>query len=378
MADWWFRNDAALRRQIISSSPELRALESQISACAQLQYNNAAVAEKEAKEKENKMKDREYANLLEVYGKEESFSDAISNTEKYAKKLEIQRILQEQIAEKEAIKAQLQAERTIEMLSEVDEDREIRTEKEKKQKEYVDNQRATRNFLLQQTRVKELKRQEEELCDKKLMRQVEEYNLRTDLQKGIEDQEQQLERLHLNKRELSLVKQLETFQERQEAIKNIRLEIEVLEKQDQEKQFVEEREMKEALAKLQLKEGWDKQLRYKHEEIRQEQQKEAEYRKLLLEVLAEEAKLDQLVAEARRRRQLDHRILVDRLLDERRAMRASIMRQKREEDQHAVQYEQLKKEILQEEEKQLLLKHAPQLMSYYTPKLLSKLQHLHK
>ncbi|XP_064079827.1 meiosis-specific nuclear structural protein 1-like [Macrobrachium nipponense] len=377
MADRWYWNEAALRRQIISSSPELRALESQISACAQLQYNNAAVAEKEAKEKENKVKDREYANLLEVYGKEERLADAISNTEKYAKKLEIQRMLQEQIAEKEAVKAQLQAERTVEMLSEVDEDREMRTAKEKKQKEYLDNQRATRNFLLQQTKAKELKKQEEELCDKKLMRQVEEYNLRTDLQKDIEDQEQQLERLHLNKRELSLVKQLETFQERQEAIKNMRLEIEVLEKQDQEKQLVEERDMREARAKLQLKEGWDKQLRYKHEEIRQEQHKEAEYRKLLLEVLAEEAKLDQLVAEARRRRQLDHRILVDRLLEERRAMRAAIMRQKREEDQHAIQYEQLKKEILQEEEKQLLLKHAPQLMSYYTPKLLSKLQHLH-
>lgn len=62
----------------------------------------------------------------------------------------------------------------------------------------------------------------------------------------------------------------------------------------------------------------------------------------LLEVLSEEARLDQLVAEARRRRQLDHRLLVDQLLEERRALRAAAMKQHRQEHQQALQYEQLR------------------------------------
>lgn len=62
----------------------------------------------------------------------------------------------------------------------------------------------------------------------------------------------------------------------------------------------------------------------------------------LLEVLAEEAQLDKLVSEARKRRQLDHRLLVDRLLEERRAMRATIMRRHQEENQYAYQYEKLR------------------------------------
>lgn len=377
MTDRQFKNDAALRRQIISSSPELRALESQIRACAQLQYNNAAVAEKEAKEIETKVKDKQFANLLEEYGNEERFSNAISNAEKYAKKLETQRILQEQIAEKAAIKAQTQAEKTLEMLSEVDEDRSLQKEKEQKVKDQLLYQKTTRDFLLRQTRIKELKRQEKELHDRNVVRQTEEYNLRVDLKKDIDKQEEELERLHLNQRELTLVKQLEKGQEKKKAINNMRLEIEVLEKQAQEKEYALEKEMKEAAKKNKLKEGWDSQIRYKQEESIKEEQKEAEYRKMLLEVLAEEARLDQLVAEARRRRQLDHRFLVDRLLEERRAMRAAVMKQKKEEDQQAVQYEQLRKEILEEEEKQLLLRHAPQLMPYFTPKLLAKLQQMH-
>lgn len=377
MTDRQFKNDAALRRQIISSSPELRALESQIRACAQLQYNNAAVAEKEAKEIETKVKDKQFANLLEEYGNEERFSNAISNAEKYAKKLETQRILQEQIAEKAAIKAQTQAEKTLEMLSEVDEDRSLQKEKEQKVKDQLLYQKTTRDFLLRQTRIKELKRQEKELHDRNVVRQTEEYNLRVDLKKDIDKQEEELERLHLNQRELTLVKQLEKGQEKKKAINNMRLEIEVLEKQAQEKEYALEKEMKEAAKKTKLKEGWDSQIRYKQGESIKEEQKEAEYRKMLLEVLAEEARLDQLVAEARRRRQLDHRFLVDRLLEERRAMRAAVMKQKKEEDQQAVQYEQLRKEILEEEEKQLLLRHAPQLMPYFTPKLLAKLQQMH-
>lgn len=377
MTDRQFKNDAALRRQIISSSPELRALESQIRACAQLQYNNAAVAEKEAKDIETKVKDKQFANLLEEYGNEERFSNAISNAEKYAKKLETQRILQEQIAEKAAIKAQTQAEKTLEMLSEVDEDRSLQKEKEQKVKDQLLYQKTTRDFLLRQTRIKELKRQEKELHDRNVVRQTEEYNLRVDLKKDIDKQEEELERLHLNQRELTLVKQLEKGQEKKKAINNMRLEIEVLEKQAQEKEYALEKEMKEAAKKTKLKEGWDSQIRYKQGESIKEEQKEAEYRKMLLEVLAEEARLDQLVAEARRRRQLDHRFLVDRLLEERRAMRAAVMKQKKEEDQQAVQYEQLRKEILEEEEKQLLLRHAPQLMPYFTPKLLAKLQQMH-
>lgn len=64
--------------------------------------------------------------------------------------------------------------------------------------------------------------------------------------------------------------------------------------------------------------------------------------KQLLEVLAEEARLDQLVSEARRRRQLDHRMLVETLLEERRAMRAAIMKQRQEEDRYARDYEELR------------------------------------
>ncbi|KAK8732784.1 hypothetical protein OTU49_006922 [Cherax quadricarinatus] len=185
-----------------------------------------------------------------------------------------------------------------------------------------------------------------------------------------------MQRLQQNCRELTLVKQLEKQQHSRDVLRDMRLELEVLEVQAEEKKHAENKQQREVAAKINLREGWDNQLRYKQEQIAKEREKEAEYRKLLLEVLAEEARLDQLVSEARRRRQLDHRLLVDQLLEERRAMRATIVKQRQEEDMTAHHYEQLRKCMVEEEEKQLLLKHAPQLMSHFTPQLLARLRQL--
>ncbi|MPC67512.1 hypothetical protein E2C01_061689 [Portunus trituberculatus] len=96
----------------------------------------------------------------------------------------------------------------------------------------------------------------------------------------------------------------------------------------------------------------------------------------LLEVMAEESKLDQLVAGARRRRQLDHRQLVEHLLQERRVLRAKLMNQHQLHNQEELAYNQLRKSILEEEEKQLLLKYAPHLMPYFSPELHARLRQL--
>ncbi|KAK7065318.1 mannosyl-oligosaccharide alpha-1,2-mannosidase [Halocaridina rubra] len=365
-----------LRRQIITSSPELRALEAQIRAFAEVKYNNAAVAEKEFMDGEKKAKERQYAKLVEEYGNEEVLADAITSAEKYGKRLEVERVLKDQIAEKSAVMAQLEAENTFDMLSKPDEDTQLKKENEEKLKNQLKEQETTRSFLLRQTRMKELKKQEEELEDRNTLKRAEEYNLQVHLLKEIERQQQEMERMHLNRRELALVKDIERGMEKRDVISKMRLELEILEKQAQEKQYAKEREIKAAADKARLKEGWDSQIIYKQEESMKEEEKEAAYRKLLLEVLAEEARLDCLVAEAKRRRQLDHRYLVDRLLKERRAMRATLMTQKKQEDQRVVEYEQLRNKIVEEEEKQLLFKYAPQLMPYYTPKLLSKLKEL--
>lgn len=61
--------------------------------------------------------------------------------------------------------------------------------------------------------------------------------------------------------------------------------------------------------------------------------------------MAEESKLDQLVAGARKRRQLDHHQLVEHLLQERRVLRAKLMKQLQLHDQEELAYNQLRLEM---------------------------------
>lgn len=367
---------AVLRRQIMSSSPELRALESKIHACALTRDNSAAIAEKEAQRKILDCQDKKYAQLVKQLESEEQLSNAISCAARQAKRLETQQVLKEQIAKKAEIKAKMEAEKTLEMLSEIDEDRLIKKEKEEQLKKKQESQKHNHQIFLKQSQLRKLKQEEQKLKDRNLARSAEEYNLIVDLQKEVERQKEEMQRLQQNCRELTLVKQLEKQQHSRDVLRDMRLELEVLEVQAEEKKHAENKQQREVAAKINLREGWDNQLRYKQEQIAKEREKEAEYRKLLLEVLAEEARLDQLVSEARRRRQLDHRLLVDQLLEERRAMRATIVKQRQEEDMTAHHYEQLRKCMVEEEEKQLLLKHAPQLMSHFTPQLLARLRQL--
>ncbi|XP_042231940.1 meiosis-specific nuclear structural protein 1-like [Homarus americanus] len=369
-------NAAVLRRQIMSSSPELRALEAKIHACALTRDNSAAIAEKDAQRKLSNAKDKQYAELLEKLDCEEVMSAAITDTEIRARRLETQRVLKEQIAEKAASKAKAEAEKTIAMMSEVDEVRVMNQEREEQLKKKHKSHTLSRQFLLTQSRLKQLQQEERDLDDRKLTRATEEYNLRAELKKELGRQEEEMVRLQQNQRELALVKQLEMEQQEKEVLRHTRLEVELLEKQVEERKLAEEKQRREEASRINLKNGWDSQLQYKQEQLAREQAKEEEYRKMLLEVLAEEARLDQLVSEARRRRQLDHRFLVDQLLEERRTMRATIMRQQQEEDLYEHQYQQLRKSILEEEEKQLLLRHAPQLMPHFTPQLLARLRQL--
>ncbi|KAG7163277.1 hypothetical protein Hamer_G004387, partial [Homarus americanus] len=289
-------------------------------------------------------KDKQYAELLEKLDCEEVMSAAITDTEIRARRLETQRascVLKEQIAEKAASKAKAEAEKTIAMMSEVDEVRVMNQEREEQLKKKHKSHTLSRQFLLTQSRLKQLQQEERDLDDRKLTRATEEYNLRAELKKELGRQEEEMVRLQQNQRELALVKQLEMEQQEKEVLRHTRLEVELLEKQVEERKLAEEKQRREEASRINLKNGWDSQLQYKQEQLAREQAKEEEYRKMLLEVLAEEARLDQLVSEARRRRQLDHR-----------------------------------KSILEEEEKQLLLRHAPQLMPHFTPQLLARLRQL--
>ncbi|KAG0715931.1 hypothetical protein GWK47_010821 [Chionoecetes opilio] len=334
-----FGNTAALRRQVVTSSPELRALESKLQTCALTRYNRAATAEKEAHKK-------------------------------------IRNVLDEQIAEKAASKAKAEAENIIDMMAQVDESKLMEKEKNEYWMKRQASQENTRLGLEKQSQLRKLREEENRLQDIDYLRSAEEYNLKVELQKEMERQRAEIQRLQHHQQELSLIHKLEEQQMEKDVLHDTRLELEILAKRAQERKFAEEKEKRKEGEKLSFIRGLDDQVRFKREEEAREQEKDAEYRKLLLAVMAEEGHTEQLVARARRQRQLDHQQLVDRLLGERRALRAKLVRQRQLQSQEEAAYHQLRRSIVEEEEEQLLLKHAPHLMPFLTPELRGRLRQL--
>ncbi|XP_045101198.1 meiosis-specific nuclear structural protein 1-like isoform X2 [Portunus trituberculatus] len=409
-----FGNAAALRHQVVTSSQELRALESKLKACALTCYNRAAMAEKEVHTKLMNIGEREYAGLVKELDHEEKLSASLTLADQEVKMLKTQRVLQEQIAEKAADKAKAEAENVIEMMAEVDENKLMEKEKKEQWEKRQASQENTRLALQKQTELRKLLEEEDKLQDRNISRCAEEYNLRIELQKEMERQKAEMQRLQHQQQEVALIHKLEKQQMEKDVIQDTRLELEILQKSAQEKKFTEEKEKHREEARLSLIRGLDDQVKYKKEQEAKEQKKDDEYRKLvlttpntcaeqvhnvmsqanllynflaqhtivmhyttkLLEVMAEESKLDQLVAGARRRRQLDHRQLVEHLLQERRVLRAKLMNQHQLHNQEELAYNQLRKSILEEEEKQLLLKYAPHLMPYFSPELHARLRQL--
>ncbi|XP_045101199.1 meiosis-specific nuclear structural protein 1-like isoform X3 [Portunus trituberculatus] len=376
-----FGNAAALRHQVVTSSQELRALESKLKACALTCYNRAAMAEKEVHTKLMNVSffqigEREYAGLVKELDHEEKLSASLTLADQEVKMLKTQRVLQEQIAEKAADKAKAEAENVIEMMAEVDENKLMEKEKKEQWEKRQASQENTRLALQKQTELRKLLEEEDKLQDRNISRCAEEYNLRIELQKEMERQKAEMQRLQHQQQEVALIHKLEKQQMEKDVIQDTRLELEILQKSAQEKKFTEEKEKHREEARLSLIRGLDDQVKYKKEQEAKEQKKDDEYRKLLLEVMAEESKLDQLVAGARRRRQLDHRQLVEHLLQERRVLRAKLMNQHQLHNQEELAYNQLRKSILEEEEKQLLLKYAPHLMPYFSPELHARLRQL--
>ncbi|KAK3880298.1 hypothetical protein Pcinc_015178 [Petrolisthes cinctipes] len=365
---------ATLRSQIVSSSPALRALASELQACSLNRDNRASVANKEAQRVMMEAQNKEYAEVLKKLDSEEQLASTLTLAQQQANRLKNQRVLQDQMAEKAALRAKEEADKVVEMMCEVDEKKLMKRENEEQARQKQKNQHATQKTLMQQSQIKLLRQKEQELMDQQVTRLGEKLQLRDELAREVKKVSEEAIRLQYNQRERTLVSKLERQQREQEAMREARLEIACLEKEEEEQRHSEERLKRETAARVILTEGLNQQIKYKRQLKAQEQAKEEEYRKLVMEILKEEGKLDCLGKKAQRRRAQDHQELVDRLMEDRRARRAAAVSLQQHETQAALKYHQIRSCIEEEAAKEMLMRDAPHLLHHLTPKLLAQLK----
>jgi len=100
----------------------------------------------------------------------------------------------------------------------------------------------------------------------------------------------------------------------------------------------------------------------------EEKHEEEEFRRVMLEKFAEDDRLDQMNAQKRRQKQLDHRREIERLLEERRSKYEAERAAELQEQLDAERVEQIRQQIIEEERKRMLAAHAKNLGLQHLPK----------
>ncbi|GMH38150.1 hypothetical protein BSKO_06034 [Bryopsis sp. KO-2023] len=129
------------------------------------------------------------------------------------------------------------------------------------------------------------------------------------------------------------------------------------------KMEVQEKKRKDELARQEMIRQNEIQMRLKAERDLARKAEEDEFRQRMLEKFAEDDRIDQLNAQRRRLKQMDHRREVDRLVAEKRAMYEELKRKEAEEEESRRREEDRKAAII-EYERQKLLEEAAGLHAY--------------
>ena len=100
----------------------------------------------------------------------------------------------------------------------------------------------------------------------------------------------------------------------------------------------------------------------------EEKQEEEQFRTAMLDKFAEDDRLDQMNAQKRRMKQLDHRREIERLLELRREKYEQERSAELQEQLNAERVEQIRQQIIEEERKRMLAAHAANLGLQHLPK----------
>eukprot|EP00803_Ostreobium_quekettii_P007654 evm.model.scf_612.3 EVM.evm.TU.scf_612.3 scf_612:19279-28385(-) len=273
-------------------------------------------------------------------------------------------VLKEQMQEKEEAKraAQMEYDKEKAMIDEVvrrieEEDAaEVHLKLAKKQEtlEYV------KGFLEERERLRREQKEKENLEDRRIMEYWEHVRGREGdeaaRKQTVADEADRIYRRLFREKEAQIAARLEE----ERLMDLLRAEEE---EQKRQKAAEERRERAERQREAMMREN-EAQMKLKAERDAQRREEEERFRQEMVRKFAEDDRIDQMNAQRRRMKQLEHRREVERLIDEKRAMYEETLRREAEEEMERREAE-ARREVLVEEERRRLLREAANLKDYF-------------
>jgi len=367
------RKTEAIREQknmqrICEQSEELRQLEEKLKAAYMNKEREAQIHESAVLVQRAASAEAEIAAEMEAHRQRGLQAEAYRDYLRVQDGRAMRAALDRQIEEKEKSKADAYAEflKEKDLVDKVvqaiyDEDmaeRRARHEKEAEIKSYIDQ------FIEEQEKYKAIKVQEIEEENAKIREYATQIMAREQAVRLEKQREQNAKDEILEKMSADMAKR----QKEADDMETLRNELVIQETEERILQKEKEKMERVVQQRLDIALANEYQRQLKAIKREEEKREEDEFRRQMLEKFAEDDRLDQMNAQKRRQKQMDHRREIERLLEERRAKYEAERAAELQEQIDAERVEQIRQQIIDEERKRMLAAHAKNLGLQHLPK----------
>jgi len=309
-------------------------------------------------------KEREIASMMAAEAER-----AIENEKKIQKRKDEQAVVYQQELEKQLEEQEHKKQEEYEQFLKdkllIDEAvRTIHEEDAREQQMILERQRATQQYI------EEFKRKREEWkAEEKRQQEAENAKILAfaELQTTRETgrmQENRVREEKLQKLQEELANKIRMDKEQRNEMERLRQEL-YLEEQEEKNRQAEIEEMQKLLQqRIELRKAHKEQMEYKAARRAAENAEEDTFRQHMLAKFAHDDRIEQLNADARRRKQMEHRRAVEQLIDERKQCFDTQRQEEVQEHQEQLAREQQIKDIIEEERVRLLQEHASKLRGH--------------
>ncbi|KAH1184161.1 meiosis-specific nuclear structural protein 1 [Mauremys mutica] len=356
--------DEKMRQQIRENSLELRELEKKLKSAYMNKERAVQIAEKEAIRYEKMKRDAEISQKMKEEQErvimEESSAELRRNKEKILYQQELEKQLEEQEKKKqdayeEFLKEKLMIDEIVRKIYEEDQmERQLKLEKMRATQRYIEE------FKNEQAIWKRKKREEMEEENRKIMEfanmQQQREEDRMAKAQASEERKQKLQNM--------IAQNLEREQQEREDLEQVRQEL-YLEEQAEADRKREMAEMEKRIRqRLELRQTYEAQVAFKKIVLQALQEEEEAFRQKMLAKFAEDDRIEQMNAQKRRMKQLEHRKAVEKLIEERHKQFLADKERELEERQLEERRQGNIHAIVEEERQKLLKEHATKLLGY--------------
>ncbi|XP_055955731.1 meiosis-specific nuclear structural protein 1 [Patella vulgata] len=356
--------DEKTRQQIRESSLELRELEAKLKAAYMNKERSAQLAEKDVLKYEQMKRDSEIAREMKKQHERASAEEEKRLKERYHEQVRYQQELERQLEEQEVNRQKAYEEFLKEKLMIDEIVRKIYEEDQKEMERQMHKRKATQQYIEEFKKSRSMWKDEERHRMEEENRRILEFaNVQKERELG-EMQAKKTKEEAMDRVQKQLSEKIAAREKEREEMERVQMELYLEEQEERERRKELSEVERKFRQRIDLQETHARQMHFKALRLQAEKDEEEIFRQVTLAKFAEDDRIEQMNAQKRRMKQLEHKRSVEALIEERRRSYTLAREKEIAEVNEASKMEQFRRQIIEEERQRLLREHATKLLGF--------------